>query len=133
METRSTFTSITVNGQTYSNIDEMPPDVRRQYEQAMSLLADRNNDGIPDAFEGATASKDGTATIQTVVHEKVIHSGDIPPGLASKLLSGPASSSRLTHNHNPHLTTGITLSLPTLITLLTAAALITVGVMWYTR
>src|SRR5687767_3000039 len=45
-------TTITVNGRTYQNVDEMPPDVRRQYEQVMSLMADRNNDGVPDIFEG---------------------------------------------------------------------------------
>ena len=45
-------TTITVNGQTYNSVDEMPPDVRRQYEQVMSLMADRNNNGVPDIMEG---------------------------------------------------------------------------------
>ena len=53
---------ITVNGKTYSNVDEMPPDVRRQYEQGMrSMMADRDGDGVPDILEhprssGSTAS-----------------------------------------------------------------------------
>ena len=34
---------IVVNGETYSSIDEMPPDVRAQYEQAMSLTLDATN------------------------------------------------------------------------------------------
>jgi hypothetical protein len=45
-------TSITVNGQTYSSIEEMPPEVRRQYEFAMGLLADKDGNGIPDVLEG---------------------------------------------------------------------------------
>ncbi|HXE55400.1 MAG TPA: hypothetical protein VN541_20415 [Tepidisphaeraceae bacterium] len=30
---------ITINGQTFASVEEMPPDVRRQYESAMQLLA----------------------------------------------------------------------------------------------
>jgi len=30
---------ITINGQTYSSVGDMPPDVRRQYEAAMQLVA----------------------------------------------------------------------------------------------
>jgi hypothetical protein len=30
----------------------MPPDVRRQYERAMSMLSDRNNNDVPDILEG---------------------------------------------------------------------------------
>jgi len=45
---------IVVNGETYSSIDEMPPGVRAQYEQAMSLaLAATNRDGILDFPRGA--------------------------------------------------------------------------------
>ena len=43
---------MTVNGKTYSSVDEMPPSVRAQYEQAMrSMMADKDHDGIPDILE----------------------------------------------------------------------------------
>jgi hypothetical protein len=45
-------TRITVNGVEYRSVDEMPADVRRQYEQAMSMLADRDRNGVPDILEG---------------------------------------------------------------------------------
>jgi hypothetical protein len=32
-------------------MEEMPPDIRRKYEQAMRSLGDANNNQIPDAFE----------------------------------------------------------------------------------
>lgn len=44
-----------VNGQSYNSLDEMPPDVRHAYEQAMSLLGDEDKDGIPDILEGQGA------------------------------------------------------------------------------
>jgi hypothetical protein len=44
-------TKITVNGQTYSSIEEMPPDVRAKYDRAMAAMADRDNNGIPDVLE----------------------------------------------------------------------------------
>lgn len=44
-----------VNGQSYDSLEEMPPDVRHAYEQAMSLLGDEDKDGIPDILEGQGA------------------------------------------------------------------------------
>jgi hypothetical protein len=43
--------SIVVNGQTYTSIDQLPPEARAQYEQAMGAL-DANRNGIPDFLEG---------------------------------------------------------------------------------
>jgi hypothetical protein len=42
---------IIVDGQEFSSVEEMPPDVRRRYEQAMSALADRDGDGVPDIMQ----------------------------------------------------------------------------------
>jgi hypothetical protein len=42
---------IVVNGREFSSPDQMPPDVRAAYEQAMSALADKNGNGIPDILE----------------------------------------------------------------------------------
>jgi hypothetical protein len=48
----SMTTRITVNGQTYSGVEQMPPDVRREYELAMGMLADKDGNGVPDVLEG---------------------------------------------------------------------------------
>lgn len=46
-------TKIVFNGQEFSSPDEMPAEVRRVYDQTMSgVLADTNENGIPDLFEG---------------------------------------------------------------------------------
>src|ERR1051326_1229388 len=37
---------IMMNGQAYDNLDQLPPEVRAKYEQAMSRL-DANHNGIP--------------------------------------------------------------------------------------
>jgi hypothetical protein len=48
---------IVFNGIEYGHPDEMPPDVRADFQRVMDLLADRNDDGIPDILEeGADAS-----------------------------------------------------------------------------
>src|SRR5215203_5218954 len=64
---------IVIDGKTYKSVDEMPEDVRRSYESAMlqmsrnpistptplenlDVFADKNNNGIPDAFEGMVAN-----------------------------------------------------------------------------
>ena len=42
---------IVIDGKTYHSPDEMPPDIRKKYEQAMSSLGDANSNQIPDTFE----------------------------------------------------------------------------------
>ena len=58
---------ITVNGVEYASVEAMPPDVREQYERALSMLADRNNNGVPDILEGpnanVTVNADGTRCV----------------------------------------------------------------------
>ena len=58
---------IVIDGQTYNNVDEMPPDIRQKYEQAMRSLGDANNNSIPDAFETmnifADQDKDGVPDV----------------------------------------------------------------------
>ncbi|MDP9177679.1 MAG: SHOCT domain-containing protein [Gemmatimonadota bacterium] len=47
---------IVINGNTYSSVDEMPPEVRAQYEQAMRVALDATNrDGILDFARSARA------------------------------------------------------------------------------
>jgi len=42
---------IVIDGKTYKDVNEMPPDARQKYEQAVRSLGDANNNHIPDAFE----------------------------------------------------------------------------------
>ena len=44
-------TKVLVNGQVYDGLDQLPPEIRAQYEQAMSAM-DKNRNGIPDFVEG---------------------------------------------------------------------------------
>ena len=50
---------ILVDGQAYNSLDQLPPEIRAQYEQAMSTM-DKNRNGIPDFVEGMLG-----ATVQT--------------------------------------------------------------------
>jgi len=58
---------IVIDGKTYSSVEEMPPDIRKKYEQAMQSLGDVNNNQIPDAFENmnifADKDKDGAPDV----------------------------------------------------------------------
>jgi len=42
---------IVVNGNSYSNIDEMPSEIRKLYQDTIDILADKDNNGIPDILE----------------------------------------------------------------------------------
>ena len=41
---------ITFNGQTYDFPDQMPPDLRKMYEETLKIFGDKNQDGEPDLF-----------------------------------------------------------------------------------
>jgi hypothetical protein len=45
--------NINFNGVNYNSVDDMPPDVRRQYEAALSAFADANQNGTPDILDAA--------------------------------------------------------------------------------
>jgi hypothetical protein len=63
-------THITINGQTYPSVEAMPPEVRREYEVALSLLADRNGNGIPDLLEGKGISV--TRDDHGLIHKELV-------------------------------------------------------------
>ena len=50
-------TRIIYNGVEYASVEEMPPDVRFAYEQAMVRFADENRDGIPDVVQKGSTSE----------------------------------------------------------------------------
>ena len=58
---------IVIDGKTYNSLDEMPPDIRQRYEQAMRSLGNANSNQIPDAFETmnifADKDKDGVPDV----------------------------------------------------------------------
>ncbi|HET9905340.1 MAG TPA: hypothetical protein VFQ23_01830, partial [Anaerolineales bacterium] len=49
---------IVIDGKTYNSVDEMPEDVRRNYESAMRQLGDSDRDGLPDLLENLTNPTD---------------------------------------------------------------------------
>jgi hypothetical protein len=82
---------ITVNGVEYDSVEAMPADVRRQYERAMNMLADRDKDGVPDMLEGSQLSVSGdernliissVTTTRFEIDGKTVESlEDLPPDL----------------------------------------------------
>ena len=55
----STSQTYVVNGQTYSSLDQLPPEARQALGSVSGLLGDANQNGIPDIAEAALA-KSGT-------------------------------------------------------------------------
>ena len=89
---------IVIDGKTYTSVDEMPPDVRQKYEQAMrslgdadhnhipdvfenvNLLADQDQDGIPDAFENLSAQSTAVSSMKIIIDGKEFNRvEDLPP------------------------------------------------------
>ena len=97
---------IVIDGKTYKGVDEMPEDVRRNYENAMqnfdkeqngtpdmlenmNPFADKNNNGVPDVFEGLASLQGATAnvmgTTKIVVNGQTYDSLEqLPPEIRAK-------------------------------------------------
>ncbi len=63
---------IKFNGKTYNSLAEMPATERQAYEQLMDVFQDKNQDGIPDIFQGDVVSNivKAAATTSFVVDGK---------------------------------------------------------------
>ena len=79
-------TRITVDGKTYASVEEMPADVRREYEETIGrLLADRDGNGVPDVFESGTVEGADVARVTTTSEVYEINGrrydslDDVPP------------------------------------------------------
>jgi hypothetical protein len=57
-------TKIVVNGQVFDGLDQLPPEVRAKYEQAMGAM-DANKNGIPDFVEGMLGTSNQTNNVAT--------------------------------------------------------------------
>jgi hypothetical protein len=62
---------IVIDGKTYKSVNEMPPDVRQNYEQAMNSLKDQNGNRVPDAFESMNPHADKDENGQPDVFENM--------------------------------------------------------------
>ena len=107
---------IVIVGKAYHSVEEMPPDIRQEYEAAMRSLGDANDNRIPDAFENmnilADQNKNGLPDVvenlvagQTVVNSmKIIVDGKefnnlegLPPEARAKY---QAAMNKLDANRN---------------------------------
>jgi hypothetical protein len=87
---------IVIDGQTYRSVDEMPPDIRAKYEEAMRGLdkdrngmpdmldgtnpfEDKNKDGMPDSFEELAALQGSGSSVMSSA--KILVNGQVYEGL----------------------------------------------------
>jgi hypothetical protein len=99
-ETNMNQKLIVIDGKSYKSVEEMPEDVRKSYEDAMrqmgsnpnsvsasqgnlDIFADKNNNGMPDAFDGMVANVFSATKI--VADGKAYNSLDqLPPEVRAK-------------------------------------------------
>lgn len=77
---------ILINGVAYNSIDEMPPDVRAQYATLSNLLADNNQNGMPDIVENAMQNGETVMQTSAIVYDGKTYAGpeDLPPDARAK-------------------------------------------------
>ncbi len=88
---------VLLNGQEFHSLDDLPPEARAKYEQAMSKL-DANHNGVPDLLENNTNSAIVNTSIKFRVNGKEVNSlDDLPPEARAKY---EQAMSKLDANHN---------------------------------
>jgi hypothetical protein len=75
---------INFNGQEYDSPEDMPPEVRQLYQMMTNMLADNDQDGMPDIFAGGAGKGTHTLfqTTQFIVDGKAYSSLDELPAEA---------------------------------------------------
>ena len=104
-QARCVLAKITFNGQEYDSPEAMPPEVRQLYQMMTSMLADKNQDGMPDIFVSGTG--DGAPTLfqptQFVVDGKAYSSLDELPTAARQKYEQAIGRFDANHNGIPDL------------------------------
>ncbi|MDN5923475.1 MAG: hypothetical protein L0H70_00580 [Xanthomonadales bacterium] len=120
----NTFTQFTIGGKTYNSVEQMPPDVRTQFEEIQRSLVDNNHNGMLDIAEG-----DGSG-VTVIEHNNVsINSSPIDQSIL-------ASKGKLSAKHTLDLMAGgrvdeqLQLSRGTLLKLMAGVALFAALVVW---
>jgi hypothetical protein len=82
--------AITFNGEEYTSVEAMPPDVRQLYELALSMTHDGNQDGVPDLLaQGLPGDATVIRTQQFVVDGVAYGSIDeMPPEVRERYQAG---------------------------------------------
>lgn len=94
---------IVIDGKTYHSVDEMPPDIRQTYEQAirslgdandnhipdmlehMNMFADKNRNGVPDALENVAAGQVIASSMKIIVDGKEFNGiENLPPEIRAR-------------------------------------------------
>jgi hypothetical protein len=100
---------IVIDGKSYDSVDEMPEDVRQKYEEAIralknqggklaDMLADKDQNGVPDILENQVNSPIVKTTFKFHVNGKEVTSlDDLPPEARAKF---EQAMSKLDANHN---------------------------------
>ncbi len=89
---------ISFNGKTYTSIDEMSAEQRAAYEQIMDFMQDKNNNGIPDLFEGDALQKmlGMSENTSVIINGKQMQSLDsLPPEARAKFEKSMVLISRM--------------------------------------
>jgi len=116
---------IVIDGKTYASVEEMPEEVRRNYEEAMkgftelnpgnftgamselkNIFADKNNNGTPEIFEGSQVVNIA-GNVKFVVDGKTVNSLDeLPPEARARYERATAVLDR-NQNGTPDLLEGL--------------------------
>ncbi|GEM_PF-6591326 len=96
-------TPINLNGVTYRSVDEMPPDVRAQYETPGNLLADKNQNGMPDLVENALQNNATVIQSSVIIFEGKTYARpeDLPPDARARYDQAMAQLANLAPHDAP--------------------------------
>jgi hypothetical protein len=73
--------NIIFNGKPYESAEEMPTDIRAAYEAIMGIMADKNQNGVPDLMEGMPGIAVQAMQAMQIFFEGKMYSGvdQLPP------------------------------------------------------
>src|SRR6266498_3909586 len=96
-------TPLNFNGKTYNSLDDMPPDVRAQYEAVSNVFADKNQNGVPDIMENLMGAGAIRMQTNTIIYDGKTYTNvnDLPPEVRAKYEAAMGKLADENHNGIP--------------------------------
>ncbi|MCC7164962.1 MAG: hypothetical protein IT331_20865 [Anaerolineae bacterium] len=78
--------TLMINGKTYASLEEMPPDVRAQWDAMQNVFADKNQNGLPDIMDNLATAGATMIRSNTIVYDGKTYASadDLPPEARAK-------------------------------------------------
>ena len=107
-----------INGKTYRSLEEMPPDVRAQWDAMQAMFTDKDQNGMPDMMDDMAESGATMMQSSTIVYQGKAYArpDDLPPEGRAAYEAGMGKLTDANHDGTPDVMQDASYAAPVVVT-----------------